>query len=326
MKELTKRVIAAIEKGERVVLCTILATSGSSPRGAGARMAIFEDASTYGTVGGGEVEFLATKEGYEVLQTGKTHLRAFHLAPEQIQSIGMICGGSVTIYYQLLTKEELPKLYAIANALERNENSWLYLSVKEEQVVEFELFNEDQARKQSEYFTSRAKLIKGEPLIYTEPLVRAGRVYLFGGGHVGQALVPVLAKVGFRVTVYDNRENLAKPEFFPFADEVIYGDYHEITPKVTLTENDYVVIMTPGHQADFALLRQVLRFKTRYVGCIGSRHKVAKTRELLRQDGISEEAIACVHSPIGLSILAETPDEIAISIAAEMIKCRAESI
>ena len=91
------------------------------------------------------------------------------------------------------------------------------------------------------------------------------------------------------------------------------------------TENDYVVIMTSGHQGDFALLSQVLRLKTRYVGCIGSRHKIARTQQLLREAGISEEAIASIHSPIGLPILAETPDEIAISIAAELIKCRAES-
>ena len=83
--------------------------------------------------------------------------------------------------------------------------------------------------------------------------------------------------------------------------------------------------MTPGHQADYAILEQVLRCKTRYVGCIGSKHKIARTQQLLREAGISEEAITSVHSPIGLPILAETPAEIAISIAAELILCRAES-
>lgn len=152
--------------------------------------------------------------------------------------------------------------------------------------------------------------------------MRAGRVYLFGGGHVGQALVPVLASVDFRVTVYDNRKELVNGNFFPQAEEVIYGNYKQIS--VTLTENDYVVIMTPGHQGDFDVLKQVLRHKLRYVGCIGSRHKIARTQELLRQAGISEEVIASVHAPIGLPILAQTPAEIAISIAAEMIRCRAE--
>ena len=81
--------------------------------------------------------------------------------------------------------------------------------------------------------------------------------------------------------------------------------------------------MTPGHQADYEVLEQVLRCKTRYVGCIGSRHKIARTQQLLRDAGISEKMIHSVHSPIGLAIGAETPAEIAISIAAEMIACRA---
>ena len=322
MKQLTEKMIRAIEAGEKVVLCTIIASSGSSPRGAGTRMAVFQDGSTCGTVGGGKVEMIAAREAMEIFQTGKTAVRAFGLAPEQVNSIGMVCGGNVTIYYQLLTAAELPKLYAMRTALSQNANSWLYLRIREGSVEAFEILDADAAASDPELFCVRAVLRKGEPLVYAEPLMRAGRVYLFGGGHVGQALVPVLASVEFRVTVYDNREELANGNFFPQAEEVIYGNYKQIS--VTLTENDYVVIMTPGHQGDFDVLKQVLRHKLRYVGCIGSRHKIARAQELLRQAGISEEVIASVHAPIGLPILAQTPAEIAISIAAEMIRCRAE--
>lgn len=322
MKQLTEKMIRAIEAGEKVVLCTIIASSGSSPRGAGTRMAVFQDGSTCGTVGGGKVEMIAAREAMEIFQTGKTAVRAFGLAPEQVNSIGMVCGGNVTIYYQLLTAAELPKLYAMRTALSQNANSWLYLRIREGSVEAFEILDADAAASDPELFCARAVLRKGEPLVYAEPLMRAGRVYLFGGGHVGQALVPVLASVDFRVTVYDNREELVNGNFFPQAEEVIYGNYKQIS--VTLTENDYVVIMTPGHQGDFDVLKQVLRHKLRYVGCIGSRHKIARAQELLRQAGISEEVIASVHAPIGLPILAQTPAEIAISIAAEMIRCRAE--
>lgn len=322
MKQLTEKIIRAIEAGEKVVLCTIIASSGSSPRGAGTRMAVFQDGSTCGTVGGGKVEMIAAREAMEIFQTGKTAVRAFGLAPEQVNSIGMVCGGNVTIYYQLLTAAELPKLYAMRTALSQNANSWLYLRIREGSVEAFEILDADAAASDPELFCARAVLRKGEPLVYAEPLMRAGRVYLFGGGHVGQALVPVLASVDFRVTVYDNRKELVNGNFFPQAEEVIYGNYKQIS--VTLTENDYVVIMTPGHQGDFDVLKQVLRHKLRYVGCIGSRHKIARTQELLRQAGISEEVIASVHAPIGLPILAQTPAEIAISIAAEMIRCRAE--
>ena len=96
MRALMERVVTAVGRGERVVLCTVLASSGSSPRGAGARMAVFEDGTALGTVGGGRVELLAAQEASEILKTGRTALRSFSLAPEQINSIGMICGGSVT--------------------------------------------------------------------------------------------------------------------------------------------------------------------------------------------------------------------------------------
>jgi len=317
--------IHAAEEGQKVVLCTVLASSGSSPRGAGARMAVFSDGTTLGTVGGGEVEYLASKEALEVLNSGKTYLRSFDLVPEQVASIGMICGGRVTIHYQIISKFDLPILYRMRDALQKDENSWIFLQIRDGIVEDFRIVCANEADDES-LFASGAVLKKEEPLRYAEPLMRAGRTYVFGGGHVGQALVPVLAKVGFRVTVFDNREHLATKEHFPDAEEVIFGDYNDIYSKVNLTKNDFVVIMTPGHQSDYALLEQVLRTQTRYVGCIGSRHKIAKTQAMLREAGIEENRIASVHSPIGLPILAETPDEIAISIAAQMIQCRAETL
>ena len=324
MKKLMNRIISAIENGEKVVLCTILASSGSAPRGAGSRMAVFEDGSTLGTVGGGAVEMHAAQDAVQVLKGKMPHIRAFSLAPEQVASIGMICGGNVTIYYQLLTQKDLVTLKAIVQALNTDADSWLYLNINDGAVEHFQLVDAHTAKKEPELYSSRAVLRQGESVIYTEPIVRAGTVYIFGGGHVGQALVPVLANVGFRVAVYDNRDFLADRAHFPQADRVILGDYRDIYSKVTLTENDYVVIMTPGHQGDYEILEQVLQTKTRYVGCIGSRHKIARTQERLREAGISEEAIQSVHAPIGLPICAETPAEIAISIAAEMIQCRAE--
>lgn len=324
MKKLTASIIRKIQMGQKVVLCTILASSGSSPRGAGARMAVFEDGTTMGTVGGGQVEYLASQEAMDVLRTGATAIRSFDLAPAQVASIGMVCGGKVTIYYQLLTTEELPILLDMEQALREDANSWLYLRICEGRVEDFRVVRKDEAQSDPEHYCSRAVLVKGEPLEYYEPLMRAGRVYIFGGGHVGQALVPVLASVDFRVTVYDKRKELATLEHFPMAEEVIYGDYEHIFDKVNLKPEDYVVIMTPGHESDFALLEQVLRVETAYVGCIGSRHKIARTQELLRQAGITEERIASVHSPIGLPIGAQTPAEIAICIGAEMIQCRSE--
>lgn len=325
MKTMTQAIIQKIRLGQRVVLCTILASSGSSPRGAGARMAVFADGTTMGTVGGGQVEYLATQEALEVLESGNTVIRSFDLAPAQVASIGMICGGKVTIYYQLLTEEELPILLQMEKSLGTDENAWLYLRINNGRVEEFRVVSGEEALADPEHYCAKAVFSNGEIVEYYEPIMRAGRVYIFGGGHVGQALVPVLAGVDFRVTVYDKRKELATKEHFPCAEEVIYGDYEHIFDKVTLKPSDYVVIMTPGHESDYALLEQVLRYETTYVGCIGSRHKIAKTQALLRDAGISEERIKSVHSPIGLPIGAQTPAEIAICIAAEMILHRSQN-
>ena len=147
---------------------------------------------------------------------------------------------------------------------------------------------------------------------------------MFGGGHVGRALVPVLSAIDFKIIVYDNRPEIAVPEHFPEAEAVLCGDYPSFEQQVTLTSEDYVVVMTPGHQADFEVLCRALKANTTYIGCIGSRAKIAATREKLHARGFTETEIKRLHAPIGLPILAETPAEIAISVAAELIRHRKE--
>ena len=154
--------------------------------------------------------------------------------------------------------------------------------------------------------------------------MQSGCVYVFGGGHVAQELVPVISHVGFRVVVYEDRENFARPELFQGVHHTILGSFERISEHITIHENDYAVIMTRGHQSDYEVLRQVLRTQAAYIGVIGSRQKIAATTKRLLEDGISEQDIARLHTPIGLPIKGETPAEIAISIAAEMILFRAE--
>ena len=324
MKKLLDAMLAALARGERVALCSILASSGSAPRGAGAKMAVFEDGSTLGTIGGGAVERLSGLRALEAMKSGKNELGSYALHPSDVNDIGMICGGEVTVYFQIFSpqqRDEIAVLKRWREMLDESVDLWLLLTLDGELVKDFRVLTRAELpQEQRSLFTTRALWRDG---LYIEPLARAGRVYIFGGGHVGCALVPVLASVGFRVTMYDNREELAKPARYPTADEVIFGSFADIFGKVTLTADDYAVVMTPGHQADYEILSQVLRSDATYIGCIGSRGKVAKTRERLRGDGFAEAEIDRVHAPIGLPILAETPEEIAISIAAEMIEHRA---
>ena len=232
MKQLTEKMIEVAEAGKRSVLCTVLASSGSAPRGAGARMLVCEDGAVLGTVGGGEVEHLSELEAKEILAGGPTRIHAFCLAPNQVNSIGMICGGNVTIYFQLMTPDELPTLYAMRDALSKDADSWLYLRIAKGIVEEFRVVLAEEGYANPELYGARAVLEKGEPTVYAEPLMQAGRVIIFGGGHVGQALAPVLATIDFRVTVYDARPELANREHFPTANEILCAPFSEAMERV----------------------------------------------------------------------------------------------
>ena len=327
METILEAMLDALSRGERVVLCSILASSGSSPRGAGARMAVFADGHTLGTIGGGAVEYTAAQRAMACLRANTPEMRSYDLRPDEVESVGMICGGRVTVYSQVFAPDreaEIAVLRRWREVLGGEKDAWLLMELSGEHVQRFEVLTaEEIPADRQECFTAKAVW---EDNLYVEPICRAGKVYLFGGGHVGRALVPVLAAVGFPVVVFDNREELAKAENYPAAREVIFGNFGNIYEKVTLTANDYAVIMTPGHSADFEILAQVLKSEASYIGCIGSKHKVAKTRELLLAQGFADADIARIHSPIGLPILAETPEEIAVSIAAEMIEHRAKRL
>ena len=158
---------------------------------------------------------------------------------------------------------------------------------------------------------------------FTMPLPVGERALIFGAGHIARALVPLLCTVGFRPVVFDDRPQFATRERFPQADQVICGDFTRIRDYLTVGPEDYVVIMTNGHEYDFQAQVQVLRGETAYVGVIGSRKKTAFVNQRLREAGIAEEAIAFVHTPVGTAIKAVTPEEIAVSITGEMILVRA---
>ena len=331
MKQLVSRTLERLAAGEKVVWCSILASSGSSPRGAGARMAVFADGSFLGTVGGGAVEQHALAEAMEVHRSGAEHARSFCLRPNEVADIGMICGGNVTVYFQYLTEKDVPALETMLRAMGEHADAWLCCLLREGKIADMGVYIRGEGLLHAGALTPAevepilgpdAVYRKGEPGCYAEPISQGARVYVFGCGHVSRELVPVLAHVGFSVTVYDNRPALATREHFPAADQVLVGEFTRFGEQITITDRDYVVIMTPGHQADYEVLERVLRTPARYVGCIGSRAKVAATQKKLREAGIPEADIQRTVSPIGLPIGGETPAEIAISIAAQMIACR----
>ena len=337
MKQLLDSIIGRLKAGDSVVLVSVIASSGSTPRGAGALMAVFADGEFAGTIGGGAVEFEAQKQAVMMFESRLSHIASYTLAKNDVANLGMICGGDVTVSYEYIDPADIRnlELYSyMRSAFDKNENIWLVRRFEGEAPPETAIYDGTGLHFNSSFNESdiisllgnAPELTEGDIRYYTEPLVRSGRVYIFGGGHVAQELVPVLAHLGFTVIVYEDRENFSSKALFPDASRIVLNDFSGISDVLMVEKSDYVVVMTRGHQKDYEVLEQMLRTEARYVGCIGSAKKVGATKQRLLEAGVPKEAFDRLHSPIGLRIKAETPAEIAISIAAEMILFRSGNL
>jgi xanthine dehydrogenase accessory factor len=158
--------------------------------------------------------------------------------------------------------------------------------------------------------------------VFLEPLLPAPQLIIFGAGHIGSALSHIGTLLDFRVTVVDNRPEFASRELLTSADTVIAENYQQAIDALIITDNTYMVILTHKHAHDYEVLEQLIHKQFRYLGMIGSKTKVATVLQQLRAKGVSEDIIKKIHSPIGISIGAHTPAEIAISIAAEIVAVR----
>ncbi len=303
------------------VLVTALASQGSTPRGAGAMLAVFPDGSSAGSVGGGAVEYEAQRLAAALLRTGENARRDFQFQQGEASGLGMVCGGGLTLHFQCLPAGDEAMTAACRRIVDLSGGDagvWLARRFRGDEVAEVRVLSvRDDA----------ANPLRGErPLWdgewFSVPVVRPGRVLIFGGGHVGAALTPLLATLGFRVTVCDDRPEFASPRRFPQAAETLWGPFPDLAARLKITSDDYVAVMTRGHQADYEVLAATLRSGARYIGCIGSRKKLALCRDRLLAAGFTAEEYARLHAPIGLPIGAETPEEIAVSVAAELIAVR----
>jgi len=162
----------------------------------------------------------------------------------------------------------------------------------------------------------------GQLNIFVEPILPQPRAYIFGAGHVSKCLSKVATMAGFATVVIDDRESFANRERFPEADEVMAGDYEGIFPKLEMNSSSYVVIVTRGHRDDMRVLRWAIEQPARYVAMIGSRRKVLGVKKEILKEGVAEELFERLHAPMGLEIGAISPEEIAVSVVAEMIAVR----
>lgn len=303
---LLRRALAELEGGRSASEAVVLSTVGSAARASGARMLLLEDGTFLGTVGGGSPELESQKLCHDVL-SGKPALRMNF----ERGVVDIACGGSQLIGIRRLSSADAPALKAALESADAGVPVELAVDWSSATPV---------ATVAGPSEADAAPRLEGD--LYLEPVVCAPRCVIFGGGHVGRALVPALAAIDFDVVVVDDRPEVAKAENFPAASSVILGDFKDISASVTLGRRDYVVVMTHGHAADEDVVAQAVAARPLYLGCMGSRNKRRVLEGVLASRGVSGDEVAAVDLPIGLPIDAVTPAEIAVSIAAKMIEVR----
>lgn len=316
--------------GRRVALASLLATRGSMPRHEGARLAVLEDGCTLGTVGGGNVERVAESRARALLagekdvqlpdaSAAETDRSPHALALEWLtrDANDMACGGDALLAVRMLTPDDLPTLEALLDALGSRGAATLEELWADPSAPVLRVATDARLAPRASWDEASAT--------YREPVMASATCHVFGAGHVGTALVPLAASIGYRVAVYDDRPEAADPARLPSATSVSCGSFADLAAAARIGAHDAVVVLTHGHAADETVLLAVLAREAQpaYVGCIGSRRKAALARARLEAAGIPAERVASVHLPIGEDILAVTPQEIAVSIAAQLIRCRA---
>ena len=334
MKTMFQTISQHLRAGEDLVLVTVVASSGSTPRGAGSRMLLNKGGRICGTIGGGAVEFRSEQLAQEVLQSRQSCEQSFLLSKNDVQDLGMICGGDVQVFFHFLAAGDASVL-ALAEEAEAlfAEGHDLWLISELSAGGSLGLYSRERGFVGISAPEALCDAMRRRPVreeldgrdFYVEQIQSSGRVLVFGCGHVAQALVPVLAKVGFRCVAMDDRPEFARADLFPDAADVRLIDFTNVAASVTITEEDYICVMTRGHAFDAVVQAQAMQSPACYIGVIGSRKKIAGVTARLKEEyGFSDADFERVTSPIGLAIRAETPEEIAVSIAAQLIALRAE--
>lgn len=309
--EIWRRAISQSEAGEALALVTVIRVSGSAPRHVGAHMLVGPDGRGFATIGGGRVELEITAEAARVA-AGEPARRVVH---HLVRDLAMCCGGSMEFYIEPVAPS-LPALRQVVAV-------W---HAREPMLLVTPLDGRPKSARALAADGMRRPMIEDDHLL--EPVWPRERVILFGAGHVGRATGPMAALVGFDVVVCDDGDTgaLAAVTGAPWLCATVESfDTRDVEAEIgPLGHSDYVLIMTRDHAVDQAIVEQLLGNESlAYLGLIGSRGKVGRFHKRLLARGIAtEEQWARLHAPIGLDIGAETPEEIAVAVVAELVQVR----
>lgn len=345
MKAIAQTACKLLEKGYPFVLATIVSHSGSTPRTSGSKMIVTADGHGVGTIGGGLLEAGVMARAVELIAGGQSAIMPFDMSIDNVETMDMICGGKAEVlldfvsptpmnrtvfdeWRQMLDHRQKGCLFSIVAGLESEMCTVVHCLVTGagESVGEFPLSGVERKKALSVAANSSSvrSLVFGGAVVVVEPTQRMCSTYLFGAGHVARATAAMATVVGFRVSVADDRGEYANRERFPDAQEIrLLETFEGAFSGLSIKEDDYIVILTRGHLYDKTVLAQALKTGAGYIGMIGSRRKRNAIYGALLKEGFSQGDIDRVNSPIGLPIGAETPEEIAVSIVAEMIQHRA---
>ena len=328
MRTILPQILSERAAGRDCVLVSLIADSGSAPRGKGSLMLVGAQGRIAGTVGGGAIERRCENMGKTLTAERRSDIHEFILRANKTEDIGMICGGDVTAQFQFIPAESplWDEVLHLAQArMAAHRHGWLIL--REDGgtptlAADGQCLAGENLSAETLQTLCRKQCARADGY-FSLPLPTGDRVIIFGAGHVAQSLCPVLRSVDFSPVIYDPRAELLTRALFPEAEDMICDDFTRISDHLTITADDYLVVMTHGHIHDYTVEEYALRGEFAYLGVIGSRRKIAAVNDQLLKSGIPPERLNDVHTPIGLNIKAVTPAEIAVSIAGEMILVRA---
>lgn len=345
MIDVYKELQRALTVGEKCVLARIIRQIGSAPRTVGTKLLVRADGRPVGTIGGGLLEHAVLRKAREVMASGRPAVLEVRLTGQEVAASEMICGGNVDVLIEPLSPEDagavsvlqtLAQMTAqgrrgvLVTVLSEGRRSVLWSIVTETGRVigdapeRFEAAGVDPQRwAGTRRFALETTAHGAGPVVYVEPIEPEAMLVLFGAGHISTFVAPPARAVGFRVCVIDDREEFANAERFPDAERILVCPLTEAFARIVVTPTTYLVIVTRGHIHDRDALRVALTTRAAYLGMIGSRRKRDLIYAALMEEGVAAEDLRRVHCPIGISIGAETPQEIAISIVAELIQVRA---
>jgi xanthine dehydrogenase accessory factor len=305
---------------------------GSLPMSGSAKMLVTAGGARIGTVGGGVLEAEITERAMAVIEQRTPAISNHTLNAEIAGNYGLTCGGTAVMFIEpVFVDATLARVYAeCAGALARGERAVLATSADlSKGIAKVVLTTRGTIGTVDAILTRaaarldpRAEVPTLDEHVLVEPVVGSPRLVVFGGGHVGAKVAEAAAFTGWRVTVIDERAEFSDPARFPFAERTVTSDYSDLTRTLELDGDTYAVVATRGHQQDAAIVEQLARLGLRYLGMLGSKRKVILTWNLLAERGMPRELLDRIHAPVGLTIGADTPAEIAISVVAQMVAVR----